>query len=682
MVLRLALLCCTFAVFCAGAEPAQDFEKVFAAPDGGPASLSTDGRLLATVVREQGELAVCITDTGSAKLTMRAVVGKDDARWVGGTRLVEPATVAFLRWTGPTRLVALVGGNVLLGIDHATKQVRQLIGFPGEEEVLGGEFGFLAGRSAVVGRRMVSVLAMPPGEPETVYVGAAKTLAGTNGRQEHRVFRVNAATGEATQVLVQETAGRLVYDPAGRLRASHSVGMGTGPILYRVSEDAKTWEQMDRLFPEACSPAWPPEPESFFGRRAIPLAFDYDPKVLYFASNVGRDTFGIYSLDLTSGRRGPVVFENSREDLGNIWPALGEANVVLDRYRQQTAGFRAVGMKPTTLWLDPALQEVQSQLEKRAPAHAVRIVEWAESREIFLVQMQHRSDPGAYYLFRPKEGKLHRVLSQNTAVAALGRVSTIGWSAPSSGSVSLSGQITLPEHPAAVPVPVILRFQAGPWQRATAYFSAEVRALAHMGFAVLEVNHRGCSGYGIAHWRGAKGDPDRVVLQDVIAALDAVAANYPLDTKRVALWGEDFGGYLALRCAQQDRRFACVVAIDPVLDLNDWLRPANFDSAYFRFEHATRRWFFGDDRKQLERQSPISNSGAPTAPVLLVGFDTERGRLADVKSFHRKISAAGQSSAVLSLSEGARVPGQERGALFRNIQAFLNQQLAVSPRAK
>ncbi len=679
---RLALLCCTLAVFCAGAEPASDFEKVFAAPDGGPASLSTDGRLLATVVREQGELAICITDTGSTKLTMRAVVGKDDARWVGGTRMVEPATVGFIRWTGPTRLVALVGNSVLVGIDHAAKRVRQLISFQGEEHILGGDFGVLGGQAAIVGRRTVSVLAMPPGEPETVYLGAAKTLAGTNGRQEHLVFRINAATGEATQVMVQETMGRLVFDPAGRLRASQQVGIGSGPIFYRVSDAAKNWEQMDRLFPEACSPAWPLDPEAFFGRRAIPLAFDYDPDVLYFVSNVGRDTFGIYSLDLTTGRRGPVAFENDREDLGNIWPTLGEANVVVDRYRQRTVGFRAVGMKPTTLWLDPALQEIQTQLEKRAPAHAVRIVEWAESREVFLVQMHHRSDPGAYYLFRPKEGKLHRVLSQNTAVAALGRVSTIGWSTLAAGSRSLCGQITLPEHPAAVPVPVILRFQAGPWQRATAYYSAEVRALAHMGFAVLEVNHRGGSGYGIAHWRGARGDPDRVVLQDAIAALDAVAAKYPLDPKRVVLWGEDFGGYLALRCAQQDLRFAGVVAIDPVVDLNDWLRPGQFDSAHFRFELATRRWFFGSDRKQLERQSPISYSGAPIAPALLVGFETERGRLPDLKSFHRKLTAAGQVGAVLSVSEGARVPGQERGALFQSIQAFLNRQLAVSPRSK
>lgn len=205
-----------------------------------------------------------------------------------------------------------------------------------------------------------------------------------------------------------------------------------------------------------------------------------------------------------------------------------------------------------------------------------------------------------------------------------------------------------------------------------------------MGFAVLEVNHRGCTGYGFEHWQAGRQQLDAVVVQDVTAALDALAAKFKLDLRRVALFGESFGGYLALRCAQLDARFSCVVAIDAEVDLNGWLRPPLFDSPYFQFEHATRRWFFGADEKRLKEQSPIANAAGISMPAMLVAFDDEqeRTRTPPLSSFRSRLTKAGQSPFFLEVTSGARVPGKEKADLYRQVGEFLVKNLAPERAAK
>ena len=286
-----AFFCSICLIFVVHAASSDSFLSIFAAPNGGPVSLSPDGRLLAEVIFEAGTTAVCIVETGTGKLTMRAVVGKDATRTVGNTRHSQPTSVTFLRWASPTKVIALTSANQVLMLDSATKQARLVLNLNGEESILGSEYGILAGEVVVRNRRTAHIVALPPGEPDNVYIDA--TASGIRPTAvSHVVFKINLSTGRSEVALDEESVGALIFDPAGRLRASQSTGVGVGPVYHRVSNSGeKRWEVIDSIFPAVSQPAWPLPPEAFLGQRTFPVAFDFDPHVLYVASNLGRKDF-------------------------------------------------------------------------------------------------------------------------------------------------------------------------------------------------------------------------------------------------------------------------------------------------------------------------------------------------------------------------------------------------------
>src|SRR5690606_27887271 len=117
-------------------------------------------------------------------------------------------------------------------------------------------------------------------------------------------------------------------------------------------------------------------PENVFGERAVPLGFDEDPSILYFAANIGRDTFGIYDLDLETGQRGGLVIENPHLDLIDITasgvPQAGA--LVFDRFTRKLVGVRYHGNRRMTAWLRSDLLAVQDALASAFENQSVEIL--------------------------------------------------------------------------------------------------------------------------------------------------------------------------------------------------------------------------------------------------------------------------------------------------------------------
>jgi acetyl esterase/lipase len=137
------------------------------------------------------------------------------------------------------------------------------------------------------------------------------------------------------------------------------------------------------------------------------------------------------------------------------------------------------------------------------------------------------------------------------------------------------------------PLPTVFSIHGGPHAADEDRFSAYRATWLDAGFAVVEVNYRGSTGYGSA-WRDAiEGRPGLTELEDIAAVHDWAVRDGFADPKRIVVEGASWGGYLTLLAlGTQPDRWAAGIAVVPVADYvtayADEMEPLrDFDRALF-----------------------------------------------------------------------------------------------------
>ena len=192
--------------------------------------------------------------------------------------------------------------------------------------------------------------------------------------------------------------------------------------------------------------------------------------------------------------------------------------------------------------------------------------------------------------------------------------------------------------------PAVVSLHGGPHAADEDRFSAMRAAWVDAGFAVVEVNYRGSTGYGSA-WRDAiEGRPGTTELADVAAVVDRCVADGLVDPQRCVVEGWSWGGYLALLAAgTQPERWAGAIAGVPVADY-----PAAYADEMEQLR-AFDRALFGGSPDQLpdvyRAASPLTYVDRVRAPVLvLAGENDPRCPIRQIDNYLDAL--AGRGSAV------------------------------------
>ncbi|MGX9883948.1 prolyl oligopeptidase family serine peptidase [Streptomyces sp. NPDC002276] len=215
------------------------------------------------------------------------------------------------------------------------------------------------------------------------------------------------------------------------------------------------------------------------------------------------------------------------------------------------------------------------------------------------------------------------------------------------------------DYDGAGPLPVLLDPYGGPHgQRVVAAHNAHLTSqwFADQGFAVLVADGRGTPGRSPAWEKAIRDDIAAVVLEDQIDALQALAADFPLDLGRVAIRGWSFGGYLAaLAALRRPDVFHAAVVGAPVTDLR------LYDTHY-------QERYIGHPAEQPEvyrRNSVIDDAGLvdaaePHRPMLIVhGLADDNVVVAHSLRLSSALLAAGRPHEVLPLSGVTHMTPQE-----------------------
>jgi pimeloyl-ACP methyl ester carboxylesterase len=226
----------------------------------------------------------------------------------------------------------------------------------------------------------------------------------------------------------------------------------------------------------------------------------------------------------------------------------------------------------------PSLRrEVADELARKFPLRNVALLDWSERMENVLVRVTGGSDPGRVFVYQRQYNLVLEVFRTAPWLTAKNlNESRVVELEPQPG-VKLSGHFTSPRTPRLKPPPLLVSFPDGFPGRTQPDFDPEAQAFADLGFAVLRLNHRYDRNLPAAQRDLARSAIDRLSVDDAVAMLQKVAAQFstpPFDAKHVATLGRGFGGYLAVRALQlRPEVFRAGIAIDAPMDLRPWLNP-------------------------------------------------------------------------------------------------------------
>jgi dipeptidyl aminopeptidase/acylaminoacyl peptidase len=245
-------------------------------------------------------------------------------------------------------------------------------------------------------------------------------------------------------------------------------------------------------------------------------------------------------------------------------------------------------------------------------------------------------EPMALYFARTLDAPGTRLDAPPTAGADWRAVkaSVVRWT---SDGRTIEGLLYLPPAAASAKVPLVLFVHGGPSGVWTERYSPFVQYLVGRGWAVLMPNPRGSTGYGTAFAAANKNDLGGGDYRDIMAGVDLVIANRPIDATKLAFYGYSYGGEMAGFVEGKTDRFKAIVSGAPVID--------QFSEYGTEYGSYYDRWYFGRPWEHMAdawRQSPLSGVGSAKTPFLLLqGEDDTTDPLGQSQEMYRALRQMG-----------------------------------------
>ncbi|MEG3143115.1 S9 family peptidase [Sphingomonas sp. RT2P30] len=319
----------------------------------------------------------------------------------------------------------------------------------------------------------------------------------------------------------------------------------------------------------------------------------------------------LYNYDLTTLKTGDKLFGVAGYDL---------RGVIASDDRSRMIGVRYTDTKPRTHWFEPALALVQSQLDGAVGKRNAHIISWSKDFSVLIIALESTDRPTVYYTYRPSEGVMHVLANadEHFGKETWGTVSTIHYKARD--GLDIPAVLTLPKNRPGKNLPLILMPHGGPYARDDESYDWWVQFLASRGYAVLQPNYRGSTGYGTAFTAKGKGQWGLGMQDDLIDAVKWAAGQGIADPARVCIAGASYGGYAALRAAQRDKGvYRCAVSFAGVADMPGMLR---YDGNFLNGGSSKDYW--REQAPDLKDVSPLNFAADFSMPVLLMHGKADR----------------------------------------------------------
>jgi len=467
---------------------------------------------------------------------------------------------------------------------------------------------------------------------------------------------VRSGSGKAL-IRPRKNADDFLSDGKGNVRimgidqvdASGQMLTGRESFLYRARNDGP----------------WQPFSTTEQGNRGTrPIAVDGDTNSVYaLRAKDGRDA--LYRIALDGSMKEDLVLENPRVDIDGVLTLNG--HVIGATYTTD---------RSTAVYFDPVYKKLSEQLGRALPSTPlIQFVDASRDGDTVLVWAGSDTDEGRFLTFQKSTHKLNPLMSvrPQTDGQTLAKQQSINYK--SFDGTEVPAYLTLPPGSSGKNLPTIVMPHGGPEARDVWGFDWLAQFFAARGFAVIQPEFRGSTGFGESWFLKNGFQSWKTSIGDVNGAGRWLVAQGIADPTKLGIFGWSYGGYAALQSNVLDPNlFKAVVAVAPVTDL--YMLRHQYDG--FTSENITKN-FIGAGG-ELEEASPDRHAAVFKAPVLLFHGTTDINvTFAESEAMNNALHSAGKQS------ELVRYPGLDhqlgdssiRADMLSKADVFLRKSMGM-----
>ena len=579
-----ALVAATFFIAFGGraAQAAAPLEAYAALPEFSSPRLSPDGKYLAAIQVLAGRPVVTIYKQGSGE-GPRSVPSADwlihDIQWVKNDRLVIFLNKGTRLPPEYTRSLVTYGRAVAVNPEGDAVSV------------------LLSEHSKAVEHVSLShIVDLAPDDPQHVYMPV------TNWRGRETVtdlYKVNVYTGASERVAKGEPGTwRWITD-------------GNGGVVGRIDISAK----------KATATLLAPAGDGWREVLSVPITersglgaagATQDGAGLAMYVTGGHGTSGLARLDLATGKQ-TLLFEHPRFDI---------VGAEIDEWTRRVVGASYVADSKQFVYFDADYAKLYKGLQKAFPGASVTIGSTDRARRLVIVEVETPGKPPKFYVVHRDAGRADPLASTYPALDEIASAEVKPYPYPARDGLEIPAYLTLPPGRPAKNLPMVVMPHGGPAARDSMRFDWWAQFLASRGYAVLQPNFRGSSGYGDAFEHAGYQQWALAMQDDVTDGVMKAIRDGLADPKRICIMGASYGGYSALvGAALKPDLYACAVSVAGVSDLPELIQSSRAKSG----RHPLVTFFLtariGDVNKhedRLEVASPTRQAAYVKAPILLL----------------------------------------------------------------
>lgn len=341
--------------------------------------------------------------------------------------------------------------------------------------------------------------------------------------QLHDVHRADLSAG-TLKLEVQNDEGFLDWqaDHDFKVRSAVKFDAQGGSLLYVRDNTESTWRVLTK---------WPAQDALTSG----PMAFTPDNRGLYILSSTGSNAGELRMIEFAGGKETTLASDKQYDVSG--------AFIHPSKHTVQAVAFT----KERVEWsvLDPSIRDDFETL-KTVRRGDISVINRDHADQTWLVAFNADDGPVYYYAYdRGKKSSTYlfanRKALENIKLAKMEPIQF-----DSRDGLTIRGYLTTPLGVEPRNLPMVLNVHGGPWYRDTWGYDGEAQWLANRGYAVLQVNFRGSTGYGKDFLNAANREWGGKMHNDLIDGVNWAVKKGIADPTRIGIYGGSYGGYATL----------------------------------------------------------------------------------------------------------------------------------------
>ena len=496
IILTFSLFSCTFentkqkinAIVIAKQIPLEDF---FKNPEKSSYQISPDGGFYSFMAPYKNRMNIFIQKIGDSSATQLTF---EEARDIAGYFWPNNEQIVFLKDEGGDENFHLFGVNI-----------------DGSNPISFTDFDGVRAQ----------IIDDLPDQKDFVVIGLNK-----RNKQVFDPYRLNLKTGETS--MLAKNPGNIqgwMFDHDGKLRIATAIVDGVNQsILYRENEEDEFKTIITTNFKEGFNPQF----------------FTFDNKNIIGSSNLGRDKYVIVEFDPITAKEVRVLYANDNYDVNGVG---------YSRKRKVITAAYFESWKSERHYFDSTSKAIFEKIQKQLSGYEIGITAINKDENIIILRTYSDKSLGSYYIYNSDDDKMEKIVEVSPWIDENEMSNQLPIDYQSRDGLKINGYLTLPKGynmENAKNLPVVINPHGGPWARDSWGFNPEIQFLANRGYAVLQMNFRGSTGYGRRFFEASFKKWGREMQDDITDGTQWLIDKGIADSSRIAIYGGSYGGYATL----------------------------------------------------------------------------------------------------------------------------------------